>query len=125
MSLRNKSLNMDVMYSLGIGVALVSSLLATFGFLPHGFLFFDTVVLLATFLNLGKYLEIRAKGRTSEAIRKLMGLQPRTATSSATAAKRRSRWTRCCVGDQVVVRPGEKIPVDGRVSAGAAMSTRR
>ncbi len=62
MSLKNKSLNMDVMYSLGIGVALVSSLLATFGALPHGFMFFDTVILLAAFLNLGKYLEIRAKG---------------------------------------------------------------
>ena len=95
MSLKNSSLNMDVMYSLGIGVALVSSLLAAFGLLPHGFLFFDTVILLAAFLNLGKYLEIRAKGRTSEAIKKLMGLQPRTATWSATGRSGRSRSTRC------------------------------
>ena len=118
MSLRNRSLNMDVMYSLGIGVALVSSLLATFGLLPHGFLFFDTVILLAAFLNLGKYLEIRAKGRTSEAIKKLMGLQPRTATVIRDGEERETAIADVRVGDEVVVRPGEKIPVDGRVSAG-------
>ena len=118
MSLRNKSLNMDVMYSLGIGVALLSSLLATFGTLPHGFLFFDTVILLATFLNLGKYLEIRAKGRTSDAIKKLMGLQPRTATVIRDGMETEIAVENVLVGDQVVVRPGEKIPVDGRVSAG-------
>ena len=118
MALRNKSLNMDVMYSLGIGVALVSSLLATFGTLPHGFLFFDTVILLAAFLNLGKYLEIRAKGRTSEAIKKLMGLQPRTATVIRDGSETEIAVDEVRVGDQVLVRPGEKIPVDGRVSAG-------
>jgi Cu+-exporting ATPase len=120
MSLRNRSLNMDVMYSLGIGVALVSSLLATFGALPHGFLFFDTVILLATFLNLGKYLEIRAKGRTSEAIKKLMGLQPRTATVIRDGREREIAIDDVSVNDEVVVRPGEKIPVDGRVSAGSS-----
>jgi Cu+-exporting ATPase len=118
MALKNKSLNMDVMYSLGIGVALASSLLATFGALPHGFLFFDTVILLAAFLNLGKYLEIRAKGRTSEAIKKLVGLQPRTATVVRDGSETEIAVEEVQVGDQVLVRPGEKIPVDGRVSAG-------
>ncbi len=117
-SLKNRILNMDVMYSLGIGVALVSSLLATFGLLPHGFLFFDTVILLAAFLNLGKYLEIRAKGRTSEAIKKLMGLQPRTATVIRDGEERETAIADVRVNDEVVVRPGEKIPVDGLVSAG-------
>ena len=117
-ALKNKSLNMDVMYSLGIGVALVSSLLATFGGLPHEFLFFDTVILLAAFLNLGKYLEIRAKGKTSEAIKKLMGLQPRTATVVRDGSETEIAVEDVRVGDQVLVRPGEKIPVDGRVSEG-------
>ena len=79
-SLKNKSLNMDVMYSMGIGVAFVASLLATFNFiLSSKFLFYETAVFLATFLTMGRYLEARAKGKTSEAIKKLMGLQPKTA----------------------------------------------
>ena len=118
-ALRNKNLSMDVMYSLGIGVALVSSLLAVFGLLPHDFLFFDTVILLATFLNLGKYLEIRAKGRTSEAIKKLMGLQPPTATVIRAGQETDVAVEDVRVGDEVLVRPGERIPVDGRVTAGS------
>ena len=79
-SLKNKSLNMDVMYSMGIGVAFGASVLATFNFiLSSKFLFFETAVFLATFLTMGRYLEARAKGKTSEAIKKLMGLQPKTA----------------------------------------------
>jgi Cu+-exporting ATPase len=118
-ALKNRNLNMDVMYSLGIGVALVSSLLAVFGLLPHDFLFFDTVILLATFLNLGKYLEIRAKGRTSDAIKALMGLQPATATVVRAGQETEVAVAEVRVGDEVLVRPGEKIPVDGRVSAGS------
>jgi Cu+-exporting ATPase len=79
-SLKNKNLNMDVMYSMGIGVAFVASLLATFEFLLSiKFLFYETAVFLATFLTMGRYLESKAKGKTSEAIKKLMGLQPKTA----------------------------------------------
>jgi Cu+-exporting ATPase len=117
-ALRNRNLNMDVMYALGIGVALISSLLSVFGLLPHDFLFLDTVILLATFLNLGKYLEIRAKGRTSEAIRALMGLQPPTATVVRGGQETQVAVADVHVGDEVVVRPGEKVPVDGRVTAG-------
>lgn len=79
-SLKNKNLNMDVMYSMGIGVAFGASLLATFDFiLSSRFLFYETAIFLATFLTMGRYLEARAKGKTSEAIKKLMGLQPKTA----------------------------------------------
>jgi Cu+-exporting ATPase len=120
MALRHRNLNMDVMYSLGIGVALLSSLLATFGVLPHGFIFFDTVILLATFLNLGKYLEFRAKGKTSEAIKKLMDLRPHTAMVIRGESEMEIAVDDVQVGDQVVVRPGEKIPVDGRVLAGSS-----
>lgn len=118
-ALANRNLSMDVMYSLGIGVALVSSLLAVFGVLPHDFLFFDTFILLATFLNLGKYLEIRAKGRTSEAIKKLMGLQPPAATVVRAGQEAEVAVEDVLVGDEVLVRPGERIPVDGRVTAGS------
>ena len=117
-ALRNRSLNMDVMYSLGIGVALASSLLAVPGVLGHEFLFLDTVVLLAAFLNLGKYLEARAKGRTSEAIRKLVGLRPRTAVVVRDGKEAEVAVDDVRIGDEVVVRPGEKVPVDGQVTAG-------
>ncbi|GAB4113270.1 MAG: hypothetical protein Kow00103_05000 [Candidatus Caldatribacteriota bacterium] len=80
-SLKNKNLNMDVMYSMGIGVAFGSSVLATFKvLLSSDFLFYETAILLATFLTIGRYLEAKAKGRTSEAIKKLIGLQPKIAT---------------------------------------------
>jgi len=79
-SLKNKSLNMDVMYSMGIGVAFGASVLATFNFiLSSKFLFYETAIFLATFLTMGRYLEAKAKGKTSEAIKKLIGLQPKTA----------------------------------------------
>jgi Cu+-exporting ATPase len=119
-ALRHKNLNMDVMYSMGIGVALVASLLATFVGSLHKFLFFDTVILLATFLNLGKYLEIRAKGRTSEAIKKLMDLRPPSATVIRGEREMEIAADDVMVGDQVLVRPGEKIPVDGQVLDGSS-----
>ena len=79
-SLKNKNLNMDVMYSMGIGVAFGASVLATFNFiLSSKFLFYETAIFLATFLTMGRYLEAKAKGKTSEAIKKLIGLQPKTA----------------------------------------------
>ena len=117
-ALRNRNLNMDVMYALGIGVAFGSSLLATVRILPHGFLFYDTVILLATFLTLGKYLETRAKGKTSEAIRRLIGLQPKTAVVTRDGRELEVPVSEVRIGDFVRVRPGEKIPVDGDVEEG-------
>jgi Cu+-exporting ATPase len=71
---------MDVMYSMGIGAAFIASLLATFNFiLSSKFLFYETAVFLATFLTIGRYLEAKAKVKTSEAIKKLMNLQPKKA----------------------------------------------
>ena len=79
-ALKIGTLNMDVMYSMGIGVAYISSLLGTFNLvLTRDFLFYDTALLLASFLSLGRFLEARAKGKTSEAIKKLVGLRPKTA----------------------------------------------
>ncbi|MDD3071970.1 MAG: copper ion binding protein, partial [Methanoculleus horonobensis] len=77
-ALRNRALTMDVMYAMGIGVAYGASLLGTFQIvLTPDFNFYETAVMLAAFLTLGRYLEARAKGRTSEAIKKLIGLRPK------------------------------------------------
>jgi Cu+-exporting ATPase len=117
--LRNRNLNMDVMYSMGIGVAFVASVLGTFRFvLSREFLFYETAVFLAAFLTLGRFLEARAKGRTSEAIKKLMGLQPKTATIVADNKEIEIPVQDVQIDDLVVVKPGEKIPVDGEVVAG-------
>lgn len=75
------SLDMDVMYAMGIGVAYGSSILGTFEIvLTPDFMFYETAVMLASFLTLGRYLETKAKGRTSEAIKKLVDFQPKKAT---------------------------------------------
>lgn len=118
-SLRNKNLGMDVMYSMGIGVAYVSSVLGTFEiFLPRSFNFYEAAIFLATFLTLGRYLEARAKGRTSDAIKKLMGLQPKTAIVIKDDHETEISIEDLQVGDIVLVKPGEKIPVDGKVTSG-------
>ncbi|MDV4342501.1 copper-translocating P-type ATPase [Methanoculleus sp. YWC-01] len=118
-ALRNRALTMDVMYAMGIGVAYGASLLGTFGIvLTADFNFYDTSVMLAAFLTLGRYLEARAKGRTSEAIKKLVGLRPRTATVIRDGQEVEVPVEDVVVGDVLLVRPGEKVPVDGTVVGG-------
>ena len=118
-SLKHRSLNMDVMYSMGIGVAFSASLLGTFEIiLSREFLFYETAVLLATFLTLGRYLEARAKGKTSEAIKKLMGLRPKTATVIQSDKETEIPIEDVQIDDVVIVKPGEKMPVDGEVVSG-------
>jgi len=118
-ALKNRNLDMDVMYSMGIGVAFGASVLGTFGLvLSRDFLFYETAVFLAAFLSLGRYLEARAKGKTSQAIQKLMHLQPKTATIVTDNKEIEIRVEDVQIGDIVVVKPGEKIPVDGQVVDG-------
>jgi Cu+-exporting ATPase len=118
-ALKNRNLDMDVMYSMGIGVAFGASVLSTFGLiLSREFLFYETAVFLAAFLSLGRYLEARAKGKTSQAIKKLMGLQPKTAAIVTDNKEIEIRVEDVQIGDMVVVKPGEKIPVDGQVVDG-------
>jgi Cu+-exporting ATPase len=117
-SLTHGTLNMDVMYAMGIGAAYTSSLFATFGFLPSVYVFYEAAVLLASFLMLGRLLETIAKGRTSEAIKKLIGLQAKTATVIRDGKEMQVPVEEVEVGDIVVVKPGEKIPVDGVVIEG-------
>ncbi|HNX09856.1 MAG TPA: heavy metal translocating P-type ATPase [Methanothrix sp.] len=118
-ALSNRNLDMDVMYGMGIGVAYGSSILGTFGIvLTPDFMFYETAVMLATFLTLGRYLETRAKSRTSESIRKLVGLVPRKATIIQDGLEREVSIDEVLVGDVLLVRPGEKIPADGVVILG-------
>lgn len=118
-ALRNKNLNMDVMYAMGIGVAYGSSILGTFKIvLTPDFMFYETAVMLAAFLTLGRYLEAGAKGRTSEAIKKLVGLQPKSATVLRSGQEVQMAVEDVLVGDIISVKPGEKIPVDGLVLDG-------
>ncbi|HTX61876.1 MAG TPA: heavy metal translocating P-type ATPase [Methanobacterium sp.] len=118
-ALRNGLLDMDVMYSLGIGVAYGSSLLGTFQIvLTPEFMFYDTALMLAAFLMLGRYLETRAKGNTSTAIKKLIGMQPKTATVIRNNQELEIRIEEVETDDLVMVKPGERIPADGMVEEG-------
>jgi P-type Cu+ transporter len=118
-ALRNKTLTMDVMYSMGIGVAFGTSVLGTFEVvLTREFLFYETAVLLATFLTLGRYLEAKAKGKTSDAIKKLAGLQVKTAIVIRDEKEVVVPIEDVLVDDVVFIKPGGKIPVDGIVISG-------
>ena len=118
-ALQNRTLNMDVMYSMGIGVAFVASLLGTFEIvLTREFLFYDATVFLATFLTIGRYLEAKAKGRTSEAIRRLMGLAPSTTIVIRDGKEVEVPMEDVVVGDTLLVKPGANVPVDGEVVKG-------
>jgi Cu+-exporting ATPase len=120
-ALRNLILNMDVMYSMGIGVAFVSSVMGTFKIvLTPEFMFYEAAVFLATFLTLGRYLETKARGRTSEAIKKLMKLAPKTAVVIRNGREYEIPIEKVRIKDTIVVKPGEKIPVDGEVVDGAS-----
>lgn len=118
-ALRHRALTMDVMYAMGIGVAYGASILGTFEvLLTPEFVFYDTAVMLASFLTLGRYLEARAKGRTSDAIRNLVGLRPKTATVIRDGREVEVPVEAVLPGDIILVRPGEKVPVDGVVVGG-------
>jgi len=110
---------MDVMYSMGIMVAFGASVLGTFEVVfTREFMFYETAVLLATFLMLGRYLEATAKGRTSDAIKKLAGLQQKTALVLRDDHEIEVSIEDVVVDDVVLVKPGGKIPVDGVVVQG-------
>jgi Cu+-exporting ATPase len=117
-AIKNFNLSMDVMYGMGVGVSYLSSVLATFGVLPHEFMYYETAILLPAFLMLGRYLEARARGRTSEAIKKLMELKPETATVIRNNQHMLIPSDELVTGDIVLARPGERFPVDGEVVAG-------
>jgi Cu+-exporting ATPase len=118
-SLGNGILDMDVMYALGIGTAYGSSVLGTFGiFLSPDFNFYETAIMLTAFLTLGRYLEARAKGRTNEAIRSLINLQPKRARVIRDGTEVELPIDEIVISDLVIIRPGEAVPVDGTVVKG-------
>ncbi len=118
--LRNRSANMDTLIAMGTSTAWIYSTVVTFApsVFPGAGVFFDTATMIMSFILLGKLLDAIAKGRTSEAIRKLMGLQAKIARVIRNGAEQEIPVEDVQVGDIVIVRPGEKIPVDGTVTEG-------
>ncbi|MBT4120970.1 MAG: copper-translocating P-type ATPase [Candidatus Magasanikbacteria bacterium] len=114
--LKNKTANMDTLIALGTSAAYFYSLATTY--LVEGEVFFETSALLITFVVLGKWLEARVKGKAGDAIKKLIGLQAKTARVVRDGKEVDVPIEEVKVGDLVVVRPGEKIPVDGVVTEG-------
>jgi Cu+-exporting ATPase len=123
-SLRNGTANMDVLVAMGTLAAYGYGLIVLAG-IVFGFSdavgkddYFETAAVILTLITLGKLLEARAKGRTSEAIKKLMGLTPKTATVLRDGEEHEIAIDRLQLGDVVVVRPGERVPVDAVVIDG-------
>lgn len=116
-ALRNGSANMDVLIAMGSSAAYFYSIPVILGLIP-GHTYFETSAVIITLIKLGKYLEARAKGHTSEAIKKLMGLRAKTAHVVRDGDEIDIPIDEVLVGDVISVRPGEKIPVDGVVIEG-------
>jgi Cu+-exporting ATPase len=125
-ALKHKTADMNTLVSLGTNAGYIYSTVVTFspGFFMgegiHAGVYFETVAILHTLIILGRFFEARAKGRTSEAIKKLMGLQAKTARVVRDGQETDIPIEQVQVGDSVVVRPGEKIPVDGAVLQGSS-----
>ncbi|MBI2459570.1 MAG: heavy metal translocating P-type ATPase [Parcubacteria group bacterium] len=129
-SLKMKTFNMDSLIAIGTSTAYLYSLIyfiiyfsqtgSLIGLngekIPE--LYFETAAFLITFVTLGKWLEIRAKGKTSDSIKKLMGLAAKTARVSRAGAVKDIPIDDVVKGDIIMVRPGEKIPVDGKIIKG-------
>ncbi|SKB32210.1 heavy metal translocating P-type ATPase [Daejeonella lutea] len=118
--------NMDTLVALSTGIAFLFSAFNTFypefwhqrGLHPH--VYYEAASVIIAFISLGKLLEERAKSNTSSAIRKLMGLQPKTVKIIIDGAEKEVPIASVDKGDIIMVRPGEKIPVDGKVISGSS-----
>jgi Cu+-exporting ATPase len=121
---RNRTSNMDTLIALGSLAAYIYSLVVLVGILTGasgsigGHVYFETSAVILVLITFGKYLEARAKGRTSEAIKALMNLAPKTATLLRDGEEVTVNVDDVMSGDVLVVRPGERIPVDGVVIEG-------
>jgi Cu+-exporting ATPase len=116
-ALKNKSANMDSLIAIGTSAAYFYSVYVIF-FQPMGDQYFEAATILITFVILGRYLEAIAKGKTSEAIKKLMHLSPKIATVIRKGKEEKIPVDEVVVGDIVIVKPGEKVPVDGIIIEG-------
>lgn len=123
-ALRNGSANMDVLVALGTSAAffysLYQSLIGIGNPHHHAELYYETSAVLITLILLGKLFEVLAKGRSSEAIRQLMSLQAKTALVIREGREQHIPVEEVTVGDRLIVRPGEKVPVDGKVIEGSS-----
>lgn len=121
-ALKNKSANMDVLVALGTSAAYFYSVYLSFETLGHSGhpagLYFETSAILITLILLGKLFETKAKGRSSEAIKKLMGLQAKTAVVIRHGEQMEIPLEEVVAGEMLLVKPGEKIPVDGEIIEG-------
>jgi len=122
-ALIQRSPNMDSLVAIGTTAAIVYSLYSTYQIASGNFaavegLYFETAGVIITLILLGKSLEAVSKGKTSEAIKKLMGLAPKTATVIAGGKEVETPIDEVEIGDIILVKPGEKIPVDGVVAEG-------
>ncbi len=130
---RHLSANMDTLISMGSTAAYLFSVwllllgnsytpaAGTMGRGPNGgeaITYFETTALIITLIYLGKFLEVVAKGRTGEAIKKLLGLQAKTARVIRNGQEQEIALSELVIGDLIVVRPGERVPTDGTVEAG-------
>lgn len=124
---RHRSANMDTLVALGTGVAYLFSIFNTL--FPHfwqargqhGHVYFEAAAVIISFILLGKFLEEKAKGNTSSAIKKLMGLQPKTVTIIDEGGREMViPIENVNKGDVILVKPGEKIAVDGQVTTGSS-----
>jgi Cu+-exporting ATPase len=118
-SLKNKTANMDTLIALGTTAAFVFSIYL-FLFTKGDEQYFEISAILITLVILGKYLEERAKGKTSEAIKKLMGLTAKTAIVIRKGKELEIPVEDVITGDLIIVKPGEKIPVDGILISGTS-----
>ena len=122
-ALRNRAANMDVLVAMGSSMAFLYSVaVALAGFAGAGELgthvYFETAAVIITLIKLGKLLEARAKGQTSAALKKLLGLSPKTACLLKNGEEQHLPIAQVTIGDMLLVRPGESIPVDGVVREG-------
>ena len=121
--LRYRSASMSTLVSVGTSAAYFFSVAVTLwphAFPAHGVTYYDVSAVVITLVVLGRWLEARARGRTSEAIRRLVSLTPRTARVVRAGAEVDVPTTEVRVGDFVRIRPGERVPVDGVVTEGAS-----
>jgi Cu+-exporting ATPase len=117
-SLKNGSANMDVLVAMGTSVAFFYSLAVMLNPVWGEHVYFETAAMIITIIKLGKLLEAKAKSKTGAAIKKLMGLQAKTAKVVRNGVESSIAIESVIVGDIVIVRPGESFPVDGKIIEG-------
>ncbi|WP_418402484.1 heavy metal translocating P-type ATPase, partial [Anaerotignum lactatifermentans] len=130
-ALWNKAPNMDSLIALGSAASVVYSVFAIYSMayaMGHGDLmtahhygmelYFESAAMILTLITVGKYMETRSKGKTSEAISKLMDLAPKTATVLRNGVEQEIPVEEVVTGDTIIVKPGQRIPVDGKIMEG-------